>query len=40
MVDGLWPAPWEVAIALLAFALLFVRAPESGVRRTGRRKRV
>ena len=40
MIDGLWLAPWEVAVALFAFALLFVRAPAAGARKTGRRKRV
>ncbi len=40
MIDGLWLAPWEVAMALLAFSLLFVRAPSGSARKTGRRKRV
>jgi hypothetical protein len=41
LIDGLWLAPWEVAVAAFAMALLFVsvRAPAGG-RRTGRRKRV
>jgi hypothetical protein len=39
MVDGLWLAPWEVVVACLALALLFVRAP-AAVRKTGRRKRI
>jgi hypothetical protein len=37
MVEGVWLAPWEIAAAGLALALLWVRAP--GARRTGRRKR-
>jgi Peptidase family M28 len=40
MIEGLWLAPWEVAIAAFALALLFVRAPAAGGRKTGRRKRV
>jgi Peptidase family M28 len=40
MVDGLWLAPWEVAIAAFALALAFVVIrPPTGGRRTGRRKR-
>jgi len=38
MADGLWLAPWEVAAAAFALALLFVRL-RSGARKPGRRKR-
>jgi len=38
-VDGIWLAPWEVAVVMLAFALLFVRAGKGPVRKTGRRRR-
>jgi hypothetical protein len=38
MAEGLWLAPWEIAAAAYALALLFVRLP-SGGRKTGRRKR-
>ncbi len=38
MVEGLWLAPWEVVLAALTLALLFLRL-RSGARKTGRRKR-
>ena len=38
MVDGLWLAPWEVVVAALALALLFLRLRPAG-RKQGRRKR-
>ncbi len=39
MAEGLWLAPWEVVLAALALALLFLRL-RSGTRKQGRRKRV
>jgi hypothetical protein len=38
-VVGTWLAPWDVAVSMLAFALLFLRGGPGPMRRTGRRRR-
>jgi hypothetical protein len=38
MVSGVWLAPWEVAVAILAFALTFVRPAGAGKRKKRRRR--